>query len=100
MVFINEFLPNPDGADSGEWIELLNNGNKPVYLLGWFIKTANGKKTELTGSVAAGGYKIFKKQDYKFMLRNVGESITLYDCEGNRGFQSWLLRGGYFRKEL
>lgn len=43
MTLINEWLPNPAGNDaSGEWVELFNNGNAPVNLAGWIIKTSGG----------------------------------------------------------
>ena len=38
MVFINEWLPNPNGADAkGEFIELWNSGNAPINLSGWSV---------------------------------------------------------------
>jgi len=54
-VFLNEFLPNPDGFEQnsgfdfgqdsdkmpqGEWIELYNNSNHPINITGWYFKDA------------------------------------------------------------
>jgi hypothetical protein len=43
---LNEFLPDPDGADSGkEWVELYNNSNSDINLTNYIITTR-----ALTGS--------------------------------------------------
>lgn len=40
-VKINEFLPDPDGADEGyEWVELHNAGSAAVDLTGWVLRKA------------------------------------------------------------
>ena len=41
-VKINEFYPNPPGADSGqEWLELYNGGSETVRLDLWTVETAS-----------------------------------------------------------
>mgnify|MGYP001577829346 CR=1 FL=1 len=48
MLRINEWLPNPEGADAdGEWIELLNGGPEAVHTRGWSLGNASGKKIQL-----------------------------------------------------
>lgn len=40
-VVVNEFAPNPEGADEGfEWVELYHAGSDPIDLTGWKIQTA------------------------------------------------------------
>lgn len=42
-LLINEFLPDPDGADGGrEYVELINTGSQAVDLLGVGLEFANG----------------------------------------------------------
>lgn len=38
QLIINEFLPNPAGSDTNEWIELYNNGSETLNLEGLKIK--------------------------------------------------------------
>ncbi|MBX4204965.1 MAG: lamin tail domain-containing protein [Candidatus Doudnabacteria bacterium] len=53
-VTISEFLPNPDGADSGEeWIELYNSSNVAVDLAGWILDDESK-----TGSVGSSAYTL------------------------------------------
>lgn len=84
MVYINEWLPNPTGADAmGEFIELYNNGGAVVNLSGWIIKTENGKKFSLAGrSISAHGYLVLKRSVTKLSLRNTDGGLSLYDARG------------------
>ena len=42
-LLINEFLPDPEGADGGrEFVELMNTGSQAVDLLGVGLEFANG----------------------------------------------------------
>ena len=41
-VVINEFLYDPAGTDTGEYIELYNNGAAPVDISGWTVNPVNG----------------------------------------------------------
>ena len=103
MIVINEFLPNPDGSDANEWLELLNTGDRAANLSGWHLQTANGKKTILSGTVQSKEYKVFYKKDYKFTLRNTDESIALYDASGNlvdkAGFSGQALSGKSYSRQ-
>jgi hypothetical protein len=92
VIFINEWLPNPVGADAaGEFVELYNNGDTSVSLSGWVLKTENGKKFSLAGrSVAAHGYLVLKRSATKLALRNTDGGLSLYDPRGA------LVDGGNF----
>src|SRR3989338_8750275 len=80
MVYINEWLPNPAGADKGkEWIELVNLDNGSVDLNGWKVKNGKGTTFYLNGSIASVEYKLITP---KFTIRNSNESIFLYDKGG------------------
>ena len=93
MIFINEWLPNPAGADAaGEWVELFNGGQSAISLNGWSLKTGAGKKVFLNNyRIDAGGYLILKRTDTKLTLRNTGENIFLYDNAGRLADQSGFL---------
>ena len=92
MIFINEWLPNPVGADAtGEWVELFNSGQS-ISLNGWALKTGNGKKIFLKNyHIDAGGYLVLKRSETKLTLRNNGETIFLYDDKGVLVDQSGFL---------
>ena len=79
MIFINEWLPNPTGADvKNEFIELYNNSAVPVNLRGWILKTESGKKSTLSGVIGSKEYLVFKKTETKLTLKNVDGSLSLY----------------------
>ena len=84
MIYINEWLPNPAGADaSGEWVELWNSGNAPADITGWKLETKGGSKTTLTGKVSGKGYLVFERNNTKLVLKNTDEGIFLYDAKGD-----------------
>ena len=93
MVYLNEWLPNPAGTDTGaEWIELFNDGGEKVFLQNWTIVSGNGKKFILSGkSINAGGYLVLKQPETKLTLRNQNESLSLYDNQGKLAEQSSFL---------
>lgn len=93
MIFINEWLPNPNGTDTkGEFVELINTGSEPVSLSGWTMK-ATGKKIFKLGaqSIAAKGYLVLGRAETKLSLKNNGETISLYDAAGRIVDQSSYL---------
>ena len=92
MIFINEWLPNPAGNDAqGEWVELFNNGNAPVNLNGWVLKTGGTGKFNLKSTIGAGEYLVLKRTDTKLVLKNTDESLFLYNSAGNLADQSSFL---------
>ncbi len=84
MVYINEWLPNPAGADAdGEWVELWNDDVSPIYLKGWFLKTASDKKFILKDQkIEANNYLTLKRSETKLALQNQNGSLYLYDAAG------------------
>lgn len=87
-VIINELLPNPEGSDSAEWIELKNSGSGAVDLADWQLSDATGKKFLLAGGVfdsleiSAGGYFIVPRSTSKIALNNDGDTVFLYWPDG------------------
>lgn len=84
MIYLNEWLPNPKGTDTGkEFIELYNSGPAPVALRGWAIVTEGHKKFIFqAGSVPANGYLVFGHATTKLSLKNADGGLALYDSAG------------------
>ncbi len=92
-VVINEFLPNPVGADNaprpgGEWVELYNNSNSTINLMGWYLRNASGNRLNLTvtnstgSSISPHGFVVvYRDGNSGFSLRNsvIGDMLRLYD---------------------
>ena len=80
-VYINEILPNPEGADeTDEWVELYNSNNFDVDLQGWKIQdTAGTVKTYTIENlkISAYGFLVFKRPDTKIMLNNDEDGLNL-----------------------
>jgi PKD repeat protein len=86
-VVINEFLPNPAGADSdGEFIELKNAGGASVDLAGWQLDDADGGSTPYTiadgVTLSAGSLRSFSRAETKIALNNSGDTARLLDPSG------------------
>ncbi len=84
MVYINEWFPNPVGADAvGEFIELYNDGSSAIKLDGWYLQATAKKKFFLTGrSIPAHGHLVLKTSVTKLSLRNTDGELFLYRADG------------------
>ncbi len=81
-VFINEILPNSEGADEeNEFIEVYNSNNFDVDLGGWQIKDTKGTSTTFTitksTKILANGFLVFKRPETKIMLNNDNDGLNL-----------------------
>jgi len=89
MIFINEWLPNPTGADAkGEFIELWNNGSSPVNLGGWILQADGKKKFKLSGLLRANEYLLLPRSETKLSLKNTDGKLVLFDAAGRLADQS------------
>jgi len=82
-VFINEILPNPDGADeTNEWIELYNSNNFEVDLSGWKINDTMGTITNYTFSkntrISSNGFLLLKRTETKITLNNDEDKLDFF----------------------
>lgn len=75
MLRFSEWLPNPVGKDSEEWIEIFNDGTAAVNLGDWKITNSAGKAAFLSGEIKPGEYTLVNPG---FSLKNSGEKLTLY----------------------
>ena len=81
-IIINEVLPNPEGSDDLEWIELYNPNNQDINLNNWTINDASSSfKMEKT--IKANNYLLIKKEESKITLNNSNEELELFDCQNN-----------------
>ena len=81
-VFINEILPNPQGADeTEEWVELYNSNTLDADLSGWQLQDIAGTITTFsipTGTkISANEFLVFKRPDTKIMLNNDEDGLSL-----------------------
>ena len=80
---INEFLPNPTGSDSGEWIELYNNSSTTLNLFGFSLDDAAGGSRPYvlpaSATIPSFGYLTVDKADSKISLNNDQDEVRLID---------------------
>jgi len=85
-IYINEFMPDPEGADPGdEWIELYNNHTEEINLTGWTIEDGTGSTygsgsgdTSLDGFIIPPrNFLVLEHSDLNFGLNNGGDIIIL-----------------------
>jgi competence protein ComEA len=83
---INEILPDPEGSDDLEWIELKNTGDQTVDLAGYKIADATDKKFEISlvkfsdTNLGPGGFFILPKEKTNIALNNSGEERVYLFC--------------------
>ncbi|MCK4553569.1 lamin tail domain-containing protein, partial [Candidatus Parcubacteria bacterium] len=83
-VVINEFLPNPEGADAeGEFIELYNQGSGDVNLINWKIDDSEGGSKpysfDLDLWLNSGMYYVLDREESGLALNNTMDAVRLFD---------------------
>jgi hypothetical protein len=80
-VVISALLPNPVGDDEQlETVTLRNTGLTAISLGGWTLRDHSGGTWSLTGSLAAGQARVFRRDGQAMSLNNAGDEITLIDA--------------------
>lgn len=83
---INEIFPNPEGPDSGEWVELFNNSSSTLDLLGFALDDAQGGSKPYVfnagAAISAYGYLLVEKAESKTTLNNESDASRLLDPGG------------------
>ncbi|MCU0679497.1 MAG: lamin tail domain-containing protein [Planctomycetes bacterium] len=87
-VIINEFLPDPAGADEeGEWIELYNRGGTVVNMLDWRLDDEEGGSKPYRFSAgwlfAPGKFRLIERSESKLALNNPGGAVRLFNADGD-----------------
>ncbi len=80
---ITEFMPNPEGSDDAEWIELFNAGTEPIALDGIKLDDEEGGSRGYTvnedAALEPGAYRVFGRQETKIALNNTSDEARLFD---------------------
>ncbi|MDP2656598.1 MAG: lamin tail domain-containing protein [bacterium] len=85
-IVINEIFPNPKGKDTDEFIELVNTSDEPVDISRWRVAFQLGKKSytySTSTMIPANGYLLLTTAQEKIQLRNIADTVVLYDTHGN-----------------
>lgn len=88
-LLITEILPNPEGSDTEEWIEIGNIGASPVPIAGLLLSTGTGtaRHTFVIPTDASGGlllpqtFRSFRTNQSHLTLLNDGTIVTLLSGE-------------------
>jgi hypothetical protein len=90
QLIINEFLPNPEGSDDGEWIELYNNGPEILNLEGLKIKDQSARiftldiDDGLNLNLLTNNYLLLPKSITGISLNNTnGDGVIIMDPDEN-----------------
>jgi hypothetical protein len=83
-IIITEFIPNPEGSDENEWIEIYNTSLVEVNLNGWSLDDqADGgsrpyqiKEDKI---ILPGEYLVIQRSESKLALNNDVDSVRLLD---------------------
>jgi len=76
-LIISEFLPNPQGNDSGqEFIEIYNYGEEIINLENFTLQVGN-KTIKMKGNIEPEEYFLITNKDDNFSIRNKGETLRL-----------------------
>lgn len=85
-IVISEFVPNPTGSDTTEFIELYNPTEDDLDLSDFKLDDEDGGSRAYTFPVdtiiSAGAYVIFGRQDTKLALNNTSDSVRLLYPDG------------------
>lgn len=85
-IVINEFMPNPSGSDTGEWVEFYNNASSSADLSDYFFDDDTSFNSDvgsaiitLSGVLPGASTCFWELSSY---LNNDGDSPTLFAADG------------------
>jgi len=80
-IVISEFLPNPEGSDGAEWVELYNPTEKPLDLSGHKLDDEDGGSKPYTFPedtvIEPGQYLVFHRKETKLALNNTTDAVRI-----------------------
>ena len=81
VLFITEAVPNPDGSDDAEWIELKNASDHDIMLTGWQLDDSEGGSAPYVFSetvvIPVHSYLVVGREASKLSLNNDSDMIRL-----------------------
>jgi competence protein ComEC len=81
-VVIAGVLPNPSGPDDqAETVSIRNRGTTSISLVGWTLKDRSGATWNLSGSLALGQSRTFRRNGQAMSLNNAGDELSLLDAD-------------------
>jgi hypothetical protein len=87
QIRISEVLPNPEGDDTAEYIELYNPTNTNISLTGLILDDeAGGSKPYSIPDgivISANSYLVFPRSETKLALNNTGDEVRLLTASGD-----------------
>ena len=82
-VVITSLLPNPVGDDEQlEAIAIQNRDSVAVSLVGWIVRDRSGTTSNLTGALAPGHSRTFRRNGQAMSLNNAGDAVDLVNPAG------------------
>lgn len=83
---ISEFLPDPTGSDTEEWMEIWNPMSRIADLSGWKIDDGEGGsnpyKFPAGAQIQPGAYEVFSRRLTGLQLNNELDSVRLFRPDG------------------
>lgn len=83
---ISEFIPNPEGTDDAEWIELYNTESQAASLAGWMLDDEEGGSKPYTfgdgAAIQAGEFLVVNRSESGIALNNTGDTVRLLTPSG------------------
>lgn len=93
-IIINELLPNPEGSDDTEWIEIKNVSEDSINLENWYIQDASAKKYIFSFDdfdnliLDPGEFLVLEYNVSGITLNNSSDSLYLFDNYNNKIFET------------
>jgi PKD repeat protein len=85
-LLITELMPNPEGDDMTEWIEIHNPNEVSIMLGNWQLDDSEGGSKPYifndTMAIPPNGYLYLSRKDTKLSLNNSGDEVRLFDPLG------------------
>ena len=83
-ILISEILPNPEGSDDSEWVEVYNPLDREIVLDNWIIDDAEGGSNpyRITNTTIAGHeYFLFTREMTSLALNNDTDSVRIFNAK-------------------
>ncbi|MEI8360702.1 MAG: lamin tail domain-containing protein [bacterium] len=87
-LIINEIMPNPQGDDANEWLEIYNLGAGQINLTDFRVGVADQYFKFATGTIGAGEFLVLKREQTHLSLPNTSATIKLYPPASQSASQS------------